>query len=176
MLAHASTHMRIDDSTVREITFDRPDVRNAMTAAVDRELADALTDRDPADHDAVVTDNGEAFSAGSDIEAMTELDKTTLKAYECVLTIPGRIAENALSASPYRDGGQRRHRRYQDVTGYGVGFRLRRRICPIWRVVHQRRPRLRYGATAILPRLIGLRKTKELALPGSSSTRATPPS
>jgi enoyl-CoA hydratase/carnithine racemase len=160
--------MRIDDGTIREITFDRPDVRNAMTAAVARELADALADLDPADHDAVViTGDGESFSAGGDIEAMAEREETTPEAYERVRTTLGRVAENALSAPVpivAKVNG--------DAVGAGMSLAA---VSDFAYAADSARFGASFinvglvpdmGATAILPRLIGLRTTKELAFTG----------
>jgi len=160
--------MRIDDGAVRYVTFDRPDVRNAMTADVARQLADALADLDPADHDAVVvTGGGDAFSAGGDIEAMAQRDESTTEAYERVRTTLGRVAENALSAPVpivSKVNG--------DAVGAGMSLTA---VSDFAYAVESARFGATFvnvglvpdmGATAILPRLIGLRKTKELAFTG----------
>ena len=160
--------MRIDDGPVRRITFDRPDVRNAMTADVARELADALADLDPRDHDAVVvTGEGEAFSAGGDIDAMAERDETTPEAYERVRETLGAVAENALSAPVpivSKVNG--------DAVGAGMSLTA---VSDFAYAAESARFGATFinvglvpdmGATAILPRLIGLRKTKDLAFTG----------
>jgi enoyl-CoA hydratase/carnithine racemase len=68
---------------VRYLTFDRPDVYNAFSGDVARELAAELTDLDPTAIDAVVlTGEGDAFSTGGDIEAMAERDEMASEAYE----------------------------------------------------------------------------------------------
>jgi enoyl-CoA hydratase/carnithine racemase len=46
--------MHVEDGSIRRVTFDPPDARNALTATVARNLADALADLNPAGHDAVV--------------------------------------------------------------------------------------------------------------------------
>ena len=160
--------MRIDDGPVRYITFDRPDVRNAMTADVARDLADALADLDPKEHDAVViTGDGEAFSAGGDIEAMAERDETTPEAYERVRDTLGRVAEQVLSAPVpvvAKVNG--------DAVGAGMSLTA---VSDFAYAAESARFGATFinvglvpdmGATAILPRLIGLRKTKELAFTG----------
>jgi enoyl-CoA hydratase/carnithine racemase len=160
--------MRIDDGPVREITFDRPDVRNAMTADVARELADALADLDPETHDAVViTGDGEAFSAGGDIEAMAEREETTPEAYERVRETLGAVAENALSAPVpivSKVNG--------DAVGAGMSLTA---VSDFAYAAESARFGATFvnvglvpdmGATAILPRLIGLRNTKDLAFTG----------
>lgn len=168
--------MRIDDGAVRRITFDRPDVRNAITAAVARDLADALDGLDPADHDAVViTGEGEAFSAGGDIQSMGDRDETAPEAYERVRATLGRVAERALTAPVpvvAKVNG--------DAVGAGMSLAA---VADFAYAADSARFGASFinvglvpdmGATAILPRLIGLRKTKELAFTGEfvSATEA----
>lgn len=160
--------MRIDDGPVRRVTFDRPDVRNAMTADVARQLAEALEGLDPADHDAVViTGEGEAFSAGGDIDAMDDRDETSPEAYERVRATLGRVAERALTAPvPI----------VAKVNGDAVGAGLSLVAVSDFAYAAES---ARFGAsfihvglvpdmggTAILPRVVGLRTTKELAFTG----------
>lgn len=160
--------MRIDDGSVRRITFDRPDAYNAMTAAVARDLADALTDLDPSDHDAVViTGDGDAFSAGGDIEAMAERNESAPEAYERVRTTLGRVAEAVLTTPvPV----------VANVNGDAVGAGMALTAVADFAYAAES---ARFGAsfinvglipdlggTVVLPRLIGLRKTKELAFTG----------
>lgn len=160
--------MQINNGAVRRITFDRPDTQNAMTAEVARDLADALADLDPDSHDAVVvTGEGDAFSAGGDIAAMAGREETTPEAYERVRSTLGRVAENALSAPVpivSKVNG--------DAVGAGMSFvavsdfayaaasaRFGATFVNVGLVPDM-------GATAILPRLIGLRTTKKLAFTG----------
>ncbi|MFC4541264.1 enoyl-CoA hydratase/isomerase family protein [Halosolutus amylolyticus] len=157
-----------DADGVRHLTFDRPDVRNAFTATVARELADALADLDPTELDAVVlAGEGEAFSAGGDVEAMAEREETPKQAYDRVRTTLGRVAERALT-SPVPivakvDG---------DAVGAGLSLvaasdfayagessRFGASFVNVGLVPDA-------GATVTLPRLVGLRKAKELALTG----------
>ncbi len=160
--------MHVEDGPVRRVTFDRPGARNAMTAAVARELADALTDLDPADHDAVViTGEGEAFSAGGDIAAMADREESANEAYERVRTTLGRVAENVLTAPvPV----------VAKVNGDAVGAGLSLAALADFAYAAES---ARFGATfvsvglvpdmggtAILPRTIGLRATKDLAFTG----------
>lgn len=160
--------MRIEDGAVRRITFDRPDVQNAMTADVAQELADALADLDPDRHDAVIlTGEGDAFSAGGDIEAMAERDETTPEAYERVRTTLGRVAKNVLS-SPVPIVSKVNG----DAVGAGMSLTA---VSDFAYAAESARFGATFvnvglvpdmGATAILPWLIGLRKTKELAFTG----------
>lgn len=167
--------MRVEDGAVRRIVFDRPDVKNAMTGTVAAELADALDSLDAATHDAVLlTGEGDAFSAGGDIEAMNEREESTTEAYERVRTTLGRVARNILSAPvPV----------VAKVNGDAVGAGMSLVAVADFAYATES---ARFGAsfinvglvpdmggTAILPRLIGLRKTKELAFTGKLIDAAT---
>lgn len=68
------------DGGVRVITLNRPEVRNAVNAAMARGLAGALDDLD-ADDDArvgVLTGAGGAFSSGMDLKAVSQMDMAAL--------------------------------------------------------------------------------------------------
>jgi enoyl-CoA hydratase/carnithine racemase len=160
--------MHIEDGPVRRVTFDRPEAYNAMTGAVARELADALDGLDPGEHDAVVlTGEGEAFSAGGDIEAMAERDESAREAYERVRTTLGRVAERILTAPVpvvAKVGG--------DAVGAGLSVvaaadfacaaesaRFGASFVDVGLVPD-------VGGTVLLPRLLGLRTAKELAFTG----------
>jgi enoyl-CoA hydratase/carnithine racemase len=160
--------MHTDDGPVRRITFDRPGAYNAMTGAVARELAEALDGLDPAKHDAVVlTGEGEAFSAGGDIEAMADREETAREAYERVRTTLGRVAEQILKAPvPV----------VAKINGDAVGAGLSIVAATDFAYAAES---ARFGAsfvdvglvpdaggTVLLPRLVGLRTAKELAFTG----------
>lgn len=82
------------DDGVLSITFDRPEAMNAFNDDEAVELADAVAEADPDTHDAVVlTGEGEAFSAGGDIEAMAEREERPRAAYERYNRSYGRVAE-----------------------------------------------------------------------------------
>lgn len=160
--------MRIDDGAVKRITFDRPDVYNAMTTDVAAELADELADLDPETHDAaVITGEGDAFSAGGDIDSMAERDWNTAEAYERVQATFGRVAENALSApvpivatvNGDAVGAGTSLVALSDFAYAAESARFGASFVNVGLIPDM-------GATAILPRLIGLRKTKELAFTG----------
>jgi enoyl-CoA hydratase/carnithine racemase len=153
---------------VRYLTFDRPDVYNAFTGDVARELADELDDLDPDTLDAVVlTGEGDAFSAGGDIEAMAERDETAAAAYERVRNTLGRVAERVLSAPvPV----------VAKVNGDAVGAGLSLVAAADMAYAAES---ARFGAsfinvglvpdmggTVTLPRLLGLRTAKELVFTG----------
>ncbi|WP_228974163.1 enoyl-CoA hydratase family protein [Streptomyces sp. DH12] len=59
------------DRAVATLTLDAPDTRNALSARLVAELADALADcaRDPAVRAVVLTHTGTTFSAGADLKA-----------------------------------------------------------------------------------------------------------
>ena len=167
--------MHVEDGPVRRITFDRPDARNAMTAAVSRELADALSDLDPAEHDAVVlTGEGAAFSAGGDIEAMADREERAGEAYERVRTTLGRVAERMLEAPVPVVAAVN-----GDAVGAGLSLvaladfayaaesaRFGASFVSVGLVPDA-------GATAVLPRLLGLRTTKDLVFTGRLVDAAT---
>jgi len=160
--------MHIEDGPVRRITFDRPETYNAMTETVARDLAAALDDLDPADHDAaLLRGEGEAFSAGGDIEAMAERDETAREAYERVRATLGRVAERILTAPvpvvAAVDG---------DAVGAGLSVvaatdfayaaesaRFGASFADVGLVPDA-------GGTVLLPRLLGLRTAKDLAFTG----------
>ncbi|AFZ72458.1 enoyl-CoA hydratase/isomerase family protein [Natronobacterium gregoryi] len=157
-----------DADSVRYLAFDRPDTRNAFTADVARDLAAELEDLDPGTLDAVVlTGAGEAFSAGGDVEAMAERDETTAEAYERIRETLGRVAERVLTAPvpivAKVDG---------DAVGAGLSLvaaadfayaaesaRFGASFINVGLVPDM-------GATVTLPRLVGLRTAKALALTG----------
>jgi enoyl-CoA hydratase/carnithine racemase len=82
------------DDGVLYLTFDRPEAMNAFNSEEAIALADAVSGADPNTHDAVVlTGEGDAFSAGGDIEAMAEREERPREAYERYNRSYGRVAE-----------------------------------------------------------------------------------
>jgi len=155
-----------DDDGVRTVTFDRPEVKNAFTTESAAELADHLVDLDPTALDAVVlTGDGDAFSAGGDVQAMAERDETPRAAYEMIQETFGRLAETMLTAPVpivARVNG--------DAVGAGLAVvaaadfayaadsaRFGAAFVKVGLVPDT-------GATFLLPRLVGLRTAKELVL------------
>ena len=65
------------DESVGVITLDRPEVLNALTRDLLRELDDALSQflEDPQVGVIVVTGSGDAFSAGADLDEMARLEE-----------------------------------------------------------------------------------------------------
>ena len=92
--------MRVeDDDGVRTITFDRPNVMNAMNLEVATELADAVAEADPVEHDAIVlTGDDPAFSAGGDIQAMKEREEGPRESYQRVAETFNRAAAELLNS------------------------------------------------------------------------------
>ena len=92
--------MRVtDDDGIRTVTFDRPDVLNAFSIEAAEELAEVLAESDASEHDAVVlTGEGEAFSAGGDIQSMAEREESPDEAFDRVTETFGRVVEEALDA------------------------------------------------------------------------------
>jgi len=79
------------------IVFDRPDSLNAFTAETATELATAVESATVAEHDAVVlAGEGEAFSAGGDIQAMAERSETAREAYDRATGTFSRVVEAML--------------------------------------------------------------------------------
>jgi enoyl-CoA hydratase/carnithine racemase len=161
--------MRVEDTDgVRTVTFDRPGVKNAFDAGVAAELAAAVEAISPDEFDAcVVTGEGDAFSAGGDIQAMAERDETAREAYERVRNTLGRVAEALLSCpvpAVARVNG--------DAVGAGLSLVA---ACDFAYAVDGARFGASFvnvglvpdmGGTVTLPRLVGLRTAKELAFTG----------
>ncbi|ELZ69292.1 enoyl-CoA hydratase [Haloferax prahovense DSM 18310] len=161
--------MRVDDADgVRTVTFDRPEAKNAFTADVARELSAALEELTPEAFDAaVITGDGDAFSAGGDIQAMAERDETAREAYERVRGTLGRVAEAILTAPVpvvARVNG--------DAVGAGTSVVA---ACDFAYATRDARFGASFvnvglvpdaGATVTLPRLVGLRAAKELVFTG----------
>lgn len=157
-----------DEAGVRTITFDRPDVLNAMNHQVATDLADALAEADPTDHDAVViTGEGDAFSAGGDIQAMQERDEEPQEAKERIDRTFGRIVEEALTARVpivARVNG--------DAVGAGLAVTAVSDFAYATESATFSCAFVRVGlipdtgGTYLLPKLVGLRAAKRLAFTG----------
>jgi 2-(1,2-epoxy-1,2-dihydrophenyl)acetyl-CoA isomerase len=160
-----------DDDGVRRITFDRPDVLNAMSSDTAVELADAIEGADPDAQDAVVvTGEGDAFSAGGDIEAMRDrLDGPggPAEAYDHLEESFGRIVEAAFELElpvVARVNG--------DAVGAGLSVAA---VCDLAYAAESARFSCAFvrvglvpdaGGSFLLPQLVGLRAAKRLAFTG----------
>lgn len=161
--------MQVDDTDgIRTVTFDRPNVMNAMNLEVASELADLFEEPTPEEFDAIVlTGEGDAFSAGGDIQAMAEREENTYDAYTRVLETFTRLADAMLSCPvPV----------VAKVNGDAVGAGLALVAASDFAIATES---ARFsaafvkvglipdtGATLLLPRLVGLRTAKEMVFTG----------
>ncbi len=155
-----------DDDDVRTITFDRPEALNAFTPSAAVELADAIAGTSAEDHDAIVlTGEGDAFSAGGDLQAMSEREETANEAFDRVQETLGRVVEEALTT---------RVPIVAKVNGDAVGAGLAvTAVSDFAYAVDSASFSCAFarvglvpdtGGTFLLPRLVGLRTAKRLAL------------
>ncbi len=92
-------HVDTDDGILR-IAFDRPGALNAMTRETAVTLAETIDDASPEEHHAIVlTGEGDAFSAGGDLQALSEGPASARDAYESVTDSFGRVVEAMLESS-----------------------------------------------------------------------------
>jgi len=150
---------------VLTITFDRPDVLNAFTVDTAIDLADAVADANPDDHDAVVlTGEGRAFSAGGDVASMAEREETVRDAYERIEASFGRVVEEIMECPvPV----------VAKVNGDAIGAGLAvAAVCDFAYAAESARFSCAFvrvglvpdtGGTFLLPHLVGLREAKRLA-------------
>lgn len=157
-----------DADGVRTVTFDRPEKKNAMTPAIAADLADAIEKLDPDDHDAaVLTGEGDAFSAGGDIQSMAEREWSARESYETMRSTFGRVAEAAITSSVpvvAKVNG--------DAVGAGLALTA---VSDFAYAVESARFGAAFvrvglvpdtGGTFLLPQLVGLRAAKDLAITG----------
>jgi 2-(1,2-epoxy-1,2-dihydrophenyl)acetyl-CoA isomerase len=168
-------HMDVTDANgVRRVTFDRPTASNAMDGDVARDLAAAVEGVDPDGHDAVLlTGEGDAFSAGGDIEAMAEREQRPEAARERLATTFGRAFEaiytSRVPVVARVDG---------DAAGAGLSVvavsdfafaaasaRFVAAFVHVGLVPDT-------GGTFLLPRLVGWRTAKRLAITGEAMSAA----
>lgn len=159
--------MRIEDeSGVRTITFDRPESLNALTADVASQLADAIDAVAVSQHDAVVlTGEGEAFSAGGDLEAMAERDETPKESFDRLEETLGKVVEAALTTevpivAKVNGDAVGAGLAVTAVSDFAYAVESASFSCAFARVGLVPDT----GGTFLLPRLIGLRDAKRLAL------------
>ncbi|WP_049923378.1 enoyl-CoA hydratase/isomerase family protein [Halopiger djelfimassiliensis] len=161
--------MNVDsDDGVLEITFDRPGVLNAITRGIAGELADTIADASPDEYHAIViTGEGDAFSAGGDIEGMASDPVAPQDAYEEVSETFGRVVE-AMLECPIPIVAK--------VNGDAIGAGLA--IVALSDIAYAAEDATfscafvkvglipDTGGTFMLPRLVGLRTAKKLAFTG----------
>lgn len=158
-----------DESGVRWITFDRPDVLNAMTTDVASDLADAIETVDVETHDAVVvTGEGDAFCAGGDIQAMAERDESVRENYDRILDSFGRVVEAAMGShvpivSKVNGDAVGAGLAVAAVSDFAYAAADAGFSCAFVRVGLIPDT----GGTFLLPRLVGLREAKRLAFTGT---------
>lgn len=157
-----------DDDGVRRVTFDRPAASNAVDGETARDLAAAVEAVDPETHDAVViTGEGDAFSAGGDVEAMADRDERPTEARERLAATFGRAFEAMFTSRVpvvARING--------DAAGAGLSIAA---VADFAHAVESARFVAAFvhvglvpdtGGTFLLPRLVGWRTAKRLAITG----------
>lgn len=165
-----------DDEGVRTVTFDRPEVMNAFTTDTAEELAEELAEVGPDNHDAVVlTGEGDAFSAGGDIQSMAAREETSEEAYDRITETFGRVVEEALSAkvpivAKVNGDAVGAGLAIAAVSDFAYAAESATFSCAFVRVGLIPDT----GGTYLLPRLVGLRTAKRLAFTGEffSATEA----
>lgn len=153
---------------VRTIAFDRPEKRNAMTAGAAREVVAALSSAAEDDvRAAVLTGEGEAFSAGGDLEAMADRDDGPAEALERVEGTLTALVQ-AIVGAPFPVLAR--------VNGDAVGAATNLvAACDFAVAVEDARFGEAFvnvglipdcGGTVVLPATVGYRTAKELAMTG----------
>ena len=160
--------MRVEtEDGVRTITFDRPEVKNAMTREVAEELADAL-DGDPEQLDAIVIEGeGDAFCAGGDLAGMATREETAAEGAASLEASFGRVVENAMTCPIPVIG-----KVHGDAVGAGLAVAA---VADIAVAAESARFSCAFvrvglipdtGGTFLLPRLVGPQRAKRLAFTG----------
>lgn len=155
-----------DRDTIRWLTLNRPNVKNAITPEIVVELADVIDDTDPDDTDAIVlTGAGDAFCSGGDIDAMAEREWPADRRASLIADSFGRLAEVMLEADVpivARVNG--------DAVGAGLALVV---LCDFAYASRNARFNAGFarvglvpdsGGTFLLPALVGLRTAKRLTL------------
>lgn len=89
-------HVDSTDGVLR-LTFDRPGVLNALTRESVTDLADEIEAASPEEYHAIVlSGEGDAFSAGGDLEMLAETPTSPQEAYGEVTETFGRLVEAML--------------------------------------------------------------------------------
>lgn len=157
-----------DGDGVRRITIDRPEARNALTISMASEIADAIEGTSPAAHDAILlSGTGDSFCAGGDVVAMQNRGPDVRDEFDRIANSFGRIVEAAMTASvPIVAKIQ------GDAIGAGLSLAA---VSDFAYATESARFSVAFvrvglvpdtGGSVLLPHLIGLRETKQLALTG----------
>lgn len=166
------TYIRVEDAGsdaegVRIITFDRPDARNALTAAMRRELCDLVRAAD-ADDDCravVITGTDPAFTAGVDFKDAgaaagtdgSRRSEPTVNPGQVLraLTTPVICAVNGACVSGGLEIALSSTFIVASDRARFADTHARLNVVPTW------------GLTALLPRAVGLRKAREMSSTGA---------
>ena len=155
-----------DQNGIRTVTFDRPESLNAFTADAAKALAQAIEGVDADQYDAIVlTGEGEAFSAGGDLEAMAERDETPKESFDRTRETLGRVVETALTSdvpivAKVNGDAVGAGLAVTAVSDFAYAANSASFSCAFARVGLVPDT----GGTFLLPRLVGLRTAKRLAL------------
>jgi enoyl-CoA hydratase len=158
-------HIRVeDDGSVRTVTLDRPEARNAMTPDMRVELATVLqdADRDGAVTAVIITGTDPAFSGGVDFKVIApDYDRY----------------RNQFAATPGRALRAMRTPVISAVNGACVSGALEIALSCSFIVASDRarfadtHARLgevaTWGLTALLPRAVGVRRAREMSITGN---------
>jgi enoyl-CoA hydratase len=162
-----SEGLLVDDSEgIRTITFDRPEVKNAMSSAMRSQFCDTLSEaeRDPAIRAVIITGTDPAFTAGVDFKEVTEGGGARRwSAYDAQFSVNPGSALRAM-ATPVICA----------VNGVCVSGGLEIALSAAFAVASERarfadtHARLgvvaTWGLTALLPRAVGVRVARELSV------------
>jgi len=162
--------MRVsDEKGVRHLTFDRPEAKNPFTTETGEQMVEAIETCDPDDQSAiVVTGEGEAFSAGGDLDDISDEDESTRETYERYSR--GSEFVEALLSAPVPTVA----RINGDAVGVGLSVVA---LCDFAYAVEDASFSAAFvniglapdgGGTVFLPRHVGLRNALDLALTGRS--------
>lgn len=159
--------MLVDDQDgIRTVTFNRPEQLNSLTAQGARKLATAIEETDESRHDAIVlTGKGDAFSAGGDLQAMAERNETPKESFDRTIETLGRVVETALTSSvpivaKVNGDAVGAGLAVTAVSDFAYAAESASFSCAFVRVGLVPDT----GGTFLLPRLVGLRAAKRLAL------------
>lgn len=160
--------MRVSDrDDVRYLIFDRPEKKNPFTVETSEQIVEAVENCDPDEQSVIViTGEGEAFSAGADMEAVSDPSNSARETYERY-SRGGEFVDALLSApvpTIAKING--------DAAGVGLSIVA---LCDFAYAVEDAKLSAAFvkiglapdgGATVFLERHVGLRTALDLALTG----------